>query len=56
MDDNESRTKGKTMASAASAFASYRSAEAETLSQSDLLVRLFQGAENVFNARPFGDD
>lgn len=33
------------MASAAAAFASYRTAEAETLSQRDLLVRLFQGAE-----------
>ena len=45
MDDTESRSKEKPMASAASAFASYRSAEAETLSQRDLLVRLFQGAE-----------
>lgn len=37
------------MASAASAFASYRSAEATTLSQRDLLVRLFQGVERFLS-------
>lgn len=33
------------MASASAAFASYRTAEVETLSQRDLLIRLYQGAE-----------
>lgn len=37
------------MASAAAAFASYRNAEASTLSQRDLLIRLFQGAERFLN-------
>lgn len=42
------------MGAAASYKSAYRSAEIETLSQRDLLIRLFQGAERFLNAAQMG--
>jgi flagellar secretion chaperone FliS len=38
------------MSPAATAYAAYRSAEIETISQKDLIVRLYQGAEKFLEA------